>query len=52
MWLQESLDLLAARIAELLVQSEALGEAGDVDAAQAVVAQAETLKVPPPDQTF
>lgn len=43
--LQESMDLLAQRIAELLVQSEALGEAGDVDAAQAVVAQADTLKV-------
>lgn len=37
--------MLAGRIAELLAQSEALGEAGDVDAAQAVVAQAETLKV-------
>lgn len=45
-WRQESLDLLAQRIAELLAQSEALGEAGDVDAAQAVVAQADTLKVP------
>lgn len=43
--LQESMDLLAQRIAELLVQSEALGEAGDVDAAQAVVVQADTLKV-------
>ena len=39
--------MLAQRIAELLAQSEALGEAGDVDAAQAVVAQADTLKVPP-----
>lgn len=39
------MDLLAQRIAELLAQSEALGEAGDVDAAQAVVAQADTLKV-------
>ena len=43
--LQQNLDMLAARIAELLAQSETLGEAGDIDGAQAAIAQVETLKV-------
>ncbi len=43
--LQQNLDMLAGRIAELLAQSETLGEAGDIDGAQAAIAQVETLKV-------
>ena len=42
---QQNLDMLAGRIAELLAQSETLGEAGDIDGAQAAIAQVETLKV-------
>ena len=43
--MQQNLDMLAGRIAELLAQSETLGEAGDIDGAQAAIAQLETLKV-------
>ncbi len=45
MSVQQNLDMLAGRIAELLAQSETLGESGDIDGAQAAIAQVETLKV-------
>ena len=45
--LQANLDLLATRIADLVRESERLGEEGDVDASQAAAQQADTLKVHP-----
>jgi hypothetical protein len=43
--LQANLALMTTRIAELVSRSERLGEEGDVDGAQAAVAEMETLKV-------
>ena len=47
---QANLDLLAGRIADLVRESEKLGEEGDVDGSQAAAQQADTLKVPPPQR--
>lgn len=43
--LQANINMLTTKIAELVRQSEKLGEEGDVDGSVAAAAQAETLKV-------
>jgi hypothetical protein len=43
--LQANLTAMTTRIADLVRESERLGEEGDVDASQAAAQQAETLKV-------
>ena len=42
---QANINVLQGKVAELLRQSEKLGEEGDVDGSQAAAAQVETLKV-------
>lgn len=42
---QDKLDVMSKRIADLVAESEKLGEEGDVDGSQAAAQQAETLKV-------
>mmetsp|Transcript_9482 Transcript_9482/g.28518 ORF Transcript_9482/g.28518 Transcript_9482/m.28518 type:complete len:334 (-) Transcript_9482:254-1255(-) len=41
---QDKLDVMSKRIADLVAESEKLGEEGDVDGSQAAAQQAETLK--------